>query len=86
MWVAKGRSTWLGGVVQAFVQSIAVEWPLLKVQQSVVSQDDEWQVPVAAVIGPHNLTGWSQSFRIFRPALPPIRARPGLPIREVTGS
>ena len=39
---------------------IAVEWPLLKVQQSVASQNDEWQVPAAAVLGLQNLTGRSQ--------------------------
>ncbi|WP_291014758.1 hypothetical protein [Hydrogenophaga sp.] len=31
--------------------AIAVEWPLLKAQRSAASQDDEWQVPAAAVIG-----------------------------------
>jgi hypothetical protein len=29
-------------------------------QRSVASQDDEWQVPAAAVIGLQNLTGCSQ--------------------------
>jgi hypothetical protein len=29
------------------------------VQRSVASQDDGWQVPAAAVIGPQNLTGCS---------------------------
>jgi hypothetical protein len=31
------------------------------VQRSVALQDDEWQVPAAAVSGPQNLTGCSQS-------------------------
>jgi hypothetical protein len=59
--VAKSRSPWRGGVVRPLVWPIAVEWPLLEVQRSVASQDDEWQVPAAAVIGPQNLTGCSQS-------------------------
>jgi hypothetical protein len=42
------------------VRPIAAEWPLLKVQRSVASHDDEWQVPAAAVIGLQNLTGCSQ--------------------------
>ncbi|MBP6627575.1 MAG: hypothetical protein KA187_09205 [Arenimonas sp.] len=46
----------------ALVWPIAVEWPLLKVQRSVASRDDELQVPAPAVIGPQNLTGCSQSF------------------------
>ena len=33
------------------VHTIAVEWPLLKVQRSVDTKDDEWQVLAAAVIG-----------------------------------
>ena len=41
---------------------IAVEWPLMQMQRSVASQDDEWHVPAAAVIGLHNLTGGSQPF------------------------
>lgn len=36
------------------------EWPLLKVQRSVTSQDNEWLVPAAAFIGRQNLTGRSQ--------------------------
>ena len=60
-WFAKSRSTSRGGVVRLLVWSIAIEWPLLKVQRSVASQDDEWQVPVVAVFGPQNLTGCSQS-------------------------
>ncbi len=59
--VAKSRSPCRGGVVRPFVLPIAVEWPLLKVQRSVASRDDELQVPAAAVIGPQNLTGCSQS-------------------------
>jgi len=50
--VAKSRSRWRGGVVRPLVRPIPFEWPLLKVQRSVVSQDNEWQVPAAAVIGP----------------------------------
>jgi hypothetical protein len=42
------------------LRPIAAEWPLLKVQRSVASQDDEWQVPAAAVIGLQKLTGCSQ--------------------------
>lgn len=59
--VAKSRSPWRGGVVRPLVWPIAVERPLLKVQRSVASQNDEWQVPAAAVIGPQNLTGCTQS-------------------------
>ena len=33
------------------MRPIASEWPLLKVLRSVASQDDEWQVTAAAVIG-----------------------------------
>jgi hypothetical protein len=44
------------------VRPIAAEWPLPKVQRSVASQDDEWQVSAAAVIGLQNLTGSSQPF------------------------
>lgn len=32
----------------------------MKVQRSIASQDDEWQVPAATVIGLQNLTGCSQ--------------------------
>ncbi len=39
---------------------IAAERPLLKVQRSIASQDDEWQVPAVAVICLQNLTGCSQ--------------------------
>jgi hypothetical protein len=42
------------------VWRIAAKWPLLKVQRSVASQDHEWQVSAAAVIGQQNLTGCSQ--------------------------
>jgi hypothetical protein len=42
------------------VRAIAGEWPLLKVQRSVASQDDEWQVSAADVIGLQNLTDCSQ--------------------------
>jgi len=42
------------------VRPIADEWPLLNVQRSTASQDDEWQVPAAAVIGLQNLAGCSQ--------------------------
>ena len=45
----------------ASCRPIAIEWPLLEVQRSDTSQDDEWQIPVAAVIGLQNLTGCSQS-------------------------
>lgn len=38
---------------------IAAGCPLLKVQRSVASQDDEWQVPAAGVTGLQNLTGCS---------------------------
>jgi hypothetical protein len=49
------------GVVRPLVWLIAVEWPLLKVQRSLASQNHEWQVPAEAVVGPQNLTGCSQS-------------------------
>jgi hypothetical protein len=39
---------------------VAVEWPLLKVQRTLATQDDECQVSAAAVIGLQNLTGCSQ--------------------------
>jgi hypothetical protein len=42
------------------LRPIAAEWPLLKVQRSVASQDNEWRVPAAAVIGLQNLAGCSQ--------------------------
>jgi hypothetical protein len=42
------------------LRPIAAERPLLKVQRSVASQDYEWQVSAAAVIGLQNLTGCSQ--------------------------
>jgi hypothetical protein len=48
------------------VRPIAVEWPLPKVQGSVASQDDEWQVPAAAVIELQNLTGSNQPARVIR--------------------
>jgi hypothetical protein len=53
----------------SLASTITVERPLLKVQRSVASQDDEWQVPAAAVIGPGNLTGCSQSSAALRPNL-----------------
>jgi hypothetical protein len=49
-----------GRFTRQLVRPIAVEWLLLKVQRSVASRDDEWQVPAAAVIGLQNLTGCSQ--------------------------
>ena len=61
VWVAKSRSPWRGEVARPLVRPITAEWPLLKVQRSVASRDDEWQVPTAAVIGPQNLTGSRQS-------------------------
>jgi hypothetical protein len=67
VWVAKSRSPWRGGVVRPLAWPIVVEWPLLRVQRSVASQDDEWQVPTAAVIGPQNLTDCSQSAADIRP-------------------
>ena len=39
---------------------IAAEWPLLTVQRSVASQEDEWQVSASTVIELQNLTGCSQ--------------------------
>lgn len=60
-WVAKSRSPWQGGFVLSLVWPIAVEWPLSKVQRSVASLDDEWQVPAGAVIGPRKLIGCNQS-------------------------
>ncbi len=42
------------------MRPIAAEWPLLKVQRSGASQDDEWQVLAAAVIGLQTLTSCSQ--------------------------
>jgi len=61
VWVAKSRSPWRRGVVLPLVWPIAVEWLLLKVQRSVASQEDEWQVSAGAVVGPQDLTGCSQS-------------------------
>jgi hypothetical protein len=58
--VAKSRSPWRVGDARHVVRPIAVEWLLLKVQRSAASQDDEWQVPAAAVFGQQNLTGCSQ--------------------------
>lgn len=60
IWFAKSQSSWRVGVARHLLWPIAAEWPLLKVQRSVASQDDEWQVPAAAVIGLQNLTGSSQ--------------------------
>lgn len=56
----KSRSPWREGVDRYLVRPIAVEWPLLKVQRSVASQDNEWQVSAADVIGLQNLTDCSQ--------------------------
>lgn len=42
------------------MRPISAEWPLLKVQRSVASQDPDWQVSAAAVIRVQNLTGCSQ--------------------------
>jgi hypothetical protein len=39
----------------------AVEWLHFNVQRSADSQDCEWQVPAAAVIGSRNLAGRNQS-------------------------
>ena len=58
--VSKSRSPWWEGVARHLVRPIAAEWPQPKVQRSVASQDDEWQVSTAAVIGLQNLTGCSQ--------------------------
>lgn len=58
--IAKSLSPWREGVARQLVRPIAVEWPLMHMQRSVASQDDEWQFPAAAVIGLHNLTGGSQ--------------------------
>jgi hypothetical protein len=58
--VAKSRSSWRVGVARHLLRPIAAERLLLKVQRSVASQDYEWQVSAAAVIGLQNLTGCSQ--------------------------
>jgi hypothetical protein len=42
------------------VSPIGAEWPLLRVQRSVASQNDERQVSASAVTGLQNLTGRSQ--------------------------
>ena len=49
--VAKSRSLWWEGVARHVVRPVAAEWPLLKVQRSVASQGDEWQVSAAASLG-----------------------------------
>jgi hypothetical protein len=56
----------------------AVEWLQLKVQQSVESQDNEWQVSEAAVIGPRNLTGCRQSGAVAHPVTVNISRWPGV--------
>lgn len=61
LWVDKSRSPWRVGVARHVVRPIAVKRPLQKVQRSIAAQDDEWQVPAAAVIRLQNLTGCSQS-------------------------
>lgn len=40
-----------GRVALRLLWPMAVEGPLLKSQRMAVSQNDEWQVPAAAVIG-----------------------------------
>lgn len=45
---------------------IAAEWPLLTVQRSVASQEDEWQVSASTVIELQNLTGCSQPEAAFK--------------------
>jgi hypothetical protein len=58
-------SPWREGVARHLAQPIAAEWPLLKVQRSVASQGDEWQVTAAAVIRLQNLTGCSQHIKVI---------------------
>ena len=58
--IAKRLLPWREGVARQLVRPIAVEWPLLQMQRSVASQDDEWQVPAAADIGLQDLAGCSQ--------------------------
>jgi hypothetical protein len=55
--VCRSRSHWREGAAGQLVRSIAFDGPLLKVQRSVASQDDEWTVPAAAFIRLKNLTG-----------------------------
>jgi Putative transposase len=83
--VAKSRSPWRGGVVRRLVWPVAVEWPLPKVQRSVALQDDEWQVPAAAVIEPQNLTGSSQSDPVVHRARLSVRGC-AQTLRERTGT
>lgn len=59
-WVAMSRSPWRVGDARSLMRAIFVELPLLKVQWSVSSQDDEWRVMAATVIGRQNLIGCSQ--------------------------
>lgn len=47
----KSQSLWWAGVAGQLMWPIAVEWLLQMAQRPVTSQDDEWQVPAAAVIG-----------------------------------
>jgi hypothetical protein len=58
--VAKSWSPWLEGIARHLVWPITAEWLLVTVQRSAASQDDEWQIPVAAVTGLQNLTGCFQ--------------------------
>lgn len=60
IWVAKSRPPWWEGVARRLLRPIAAEWQQQKVQGSVASQDDEWQVTAAAVVGLRNLTGSNQ--------------------------
>lgn len=54
--LAGGRST------RHLERHVDVEWPVLKVQRTLASQDGECQVPAAAAIGLQNLSGCSQSW------------------------
>lgn len=61
---------------------MVVGLPLLEVQRSVASQNDEWPVPAAAVSGLQNLTGCSQlqtALHVNKPTRFSFLQRVGLP-------
>ena len=75
---AQGREETVVGVARHLVSPIGAEWPLLRVQRLVASQNDERQVSAAAVVGLQNLTGCSQptgDLRISLLGFAPLSAR-----------
>lgn len=77
---------WREGVTRHLVRPFAAEWPLLKVQRSVASQDDEWQVSAAAVIGQQNLAGGTQPCSavgaVFGPLVSAVTAKVAIAVRS----